>query len=353
MSSIYLKLLEMKPEDCPVLATVTGSTGSTPQKPGSSAIFDKTGLFAGTVGGGATEGQVTDYALDSVHTGLSALLHFQLKNDISRKDLPICGGEITVLVDSKPLSNINAFREMAASLSAGIPGVLLTMVTRNTERSVLINRYWVTQEKFPSIPDYFIKKLMPEVNSMISSGNRTGFRQYDLAIPGEEPQSLFLLETIFPDPRLIIAGAGHIGRALAHIGKLLDFEVTVIDDRAEYANKENIPDADHLVVEEIGKAVESLKKDRNTFIVIVTRGHSDDANALRPCIGSGAAYVGMIGSRPKVAQIKKEFIEKGYATEEQWAAVHTPIGLPINSQTVNEIAVSIAAQLVQVRNGNK
>lgn len=350
MSSIYLKLLEMKPEDCPVLATVTGSSGSTPQKPGSSALFDRSGLRAGTVGGGATEGQVTDYALDSVTTGVSALLHFQLNNDISRKEEPICGGELTVLVDSKPLACIRAFRAMEDSLKRRVPGILVTMVTKNTGNSVLINRYWMTEGAYPELPEYFLKKLVPEVNNMISSANRAGFRQLELAIPGEEPESLFLLEAVFPEPHLVIAGAGHIGRALSHLGNLLDFEVTVIDDRSEFANRENLPDAHNIIVGDIGKTISEIRKDKSTYIVIVTRGHSNDADALKACIGSEAAYVGMIGSRPKVAKIHREFIDKGFASEEQWSGIFTPIGLEINSQTVNEIAVSIAAQLIQIRN---
>jgi len=93
----------------------------------------------------------------------------------------------------------------------------------------------------------------------------------------------------------------------------------------------------------------NLQKDKNTFIVIVTRGHGHDADALKPCIGSPAAYVGMMGSRVKVAKIHQEFITKGWATEEQWKRICTPIGIDIGSQTVEEIAVSIAAQLIVIR----
>jgi xanthine dehydrogenase accessory factor len=89
---------------------------------------------------------------------------------------------------------------------------------------------------------------------------------------------------------------------------------------------------------------------KGSYIVIVTRGHRQDAEALKPCFGSGAAYIGMIGSAAKVATMKQKFISEGWATEEQWDQVHTPIGLAIGSKSVQEIAVSIAAQLVQVRN---
>ena len=171
----------------------------------------------------------------------------------------------------------------------------------------------------------------------------------ELSTDDQEPSSLFLLEPVFPQEKLVIAGAGHIGKALSHIGSLLDFEITVIDDRSEYANEINLPDADNIIVSNIGEALEKLAKKEDTYVVIVTRGHKDDAEALKPCIGRNLAYIGMIGSRKKVNAIRDSFIEKGWATSETWDKVYTPIGLEIGSQTVEEIAVSIAAQLVKVR----
>ena len=98
--------------------------------------------------------------------------------------------------------------------------------------------------------------------------------------------------------------------------------------------------------------MQELPKDKDTFIVIVTRGHRHDAEALRPCIGSAAAYVGLMGSRVKVAKMHEEFISNGWASEEQWQRICTPIGIEIGSVTVEEIAVSIAAQLISYR-GNR
>ena len=108
---------------------------------------------------------------------------------------------------------------------------------------------------------------------------------------------------------------------------MLGFEITVIDDRPEFANAENIPFANHIVVDDIGKAISRMDKSRDTFIVIVTRGHKDDGDALRACIDSDAAYIGMIGSKSKVALKRREFIEKGWATPEQWDKIHAPVGV--------------------------
>jgi xanthine dehydrogenase accessory factor len=188
---------------------------------------------------------------------------------------------------------------------------------------------------------------------MISISKSDDFREIKSPSGEKEISDLFFLEPVIPPCRLLIAGAGHIGKALAKIGQMLDFDVTVADDRFEFANSDNIPWADNFIIGNIGNILEKTDWGKDLFIVIVTRGHRDDSNALRQCIGSDAAYVGMIGSRNKVALMRKEFIEKGWATPEQWNRIHAPIGLDINSKTVEEIAVSIAAQLVQVRNGTK
>ena len=172
-------------------------------------------------------------------------------------------------------------------------------------------------------------------------------------MPDEEPTSLFFLEAVYPPEHLAIAGAGHIGKALAHLADMLDFEVTVIDDRKEYANAGNIPEAAHIIVKDIGDALRDLEKNTNTYVVIVTRGHKDDASALRPCIGTELAYTGMIGSKNKIAKMKSDFVENGWSTTGQWDTIHTPIGLDIKSRTVEEIAVSIAAELILVRNSKK
>ncbi len=354
MKNIYLKFLEIQPsQEGLVIATVTESLGSTPQKPGSSAIFDNNGLISGTVGGGMVEGQVQEFAQKSSLTKESGYLHFNLNKDVSHKEEAICGGKISVLVDANPAGNLSVFMAIKQSISENIPGVLITMVTVVREAKVLINRYWMTQKSSLHLPVEFMEKIEPEVMRMLSSSGNEDLRKLELSIPGEEPSSIFFLELILPSEKLIVAGAGHIGKVVSHLGKMLDFEVTVIDDRSEFANEGNFPDADHIIVRDIGKAMEEIEKNSKTYIVIATRGHSNDAEALMPCLGSDARYTGMIGSRAKTAKMHRNFIKNKWATEEQWSRIFTPIGLEIGSVTVEEIAISIAAQLVMVRNSKR
>lgn len=347
MKNIYLQLTA-KGSSVPglVLATVTAASGSTPQKPGSSALFQNGKLIAGTVGGGIIESRTAEYAAGCTESKESALLKFHLDQETSDPEEAVCGGIITILVDSDPFAHLRVFMEMEKSLKSGRPGVLVTRVVPWNGSQVMIKRCWASGSCELNLPGDDREMIRIGVEKILSSGNRDGYRHLDVTIPGEQQGAKVFLEPVFPPRRLIIAGAGHVGRAVSHQGKLLGFEVTVIDDRAEYANSRNLPDADNIIVKDIGMAMKELQKDEDTYVVIVTRGHSHDAEALRACIGSEAAYVGMMGSKVKVAKIHEDFIANGWATEEEWKRICTPIGVEIASVTVEEIAVSIAAQLI-------
>lgn len=352
MNNIYLKIREFQ-EVNPhlVLATVIETKGSTPQKSGSSALFSAKGLVAGTIGGGVLEGRVQKISAEAVGTRKLSLFHYELDSDIKQKEEAICGGTAMVLIDPLIADYISVFNEIADMPGKRIPCILVTIFKTNASGDNKINRHIFDMGKSDCYPAVVSDKIYLKGADLLSlKQGETGFVKIDFSEPGTGENGFVLLEALFPPHKLIIAGAGHIGKSLAHFGRLLDFEVTVIDDRAEFACKENIPDADHLIADDIEKAMTGIEKDRNTFIVIVTRGHSDDARALKPCIGSNAAYIGMIGSRTKIALMHKNFIEKGWASEEQWSGIHAPIGLEINSKTVEEISVSIAAELILIRN---
>ncbi len=350
MKNIYLQILEQNPALAPmVLATVIRTLGSTPQKPGSSALFTGKGLLAGTVGGGVVEGKIHNIAMDAIQSGESCQYSFDLANDISRKDDAICGGEIDLLVDANLKSHLGTFEKLKRSIADRSPGILLTRVA-DSNRKMDIKRFWITECFRTDIPGELMTIIEPEVIRMLSEGRHSRYKEMEITIPGEKSSSLILLEPVLPPEQLVIAGAGHIGKALARLGNMLDFEVSVIDDRPEYANTGNIPDADHIIVKNIGNAMVELPKNKSTYVVIVTRGHKDDAEALKPCIGADLAYTGMIGSKNKIAAMKADFMGQGLASADQWEEIYAPVGLDIKSQTVEEIAVSIAAQLVQVRN---
>jgi xanthine dehydrogenase accessory factor len=349
MKNIYLQIIDKQSDNSPlVMATITGTIGSTPAKPGTSALFGKDGLLSGTVGGGIMEAKVQNIAQSAIASKESGYYHFQLDNDINQKEEAICGGQANILIDAALNEQWHVFEQIKQSLLQSLSGVLVSKVTSLGDCQVSIQRSWITRNVMPDMPSDPLQVIEPMIKSMLSDDNSGNYRE--LSLPDGQQEVRYFLERIVPFPKLVIVGAGHIGKALSHLGSLLDFDVTVIDDRPEYANAENIPDADQIVVDDIRKAMQAVTKTPDTYIVIVTRGHKNDADALKSCIGSDATFVGMIGSSKKVAMMRRHFMEEGLSTPTQWESVYAPIGLDIHSQTVQEIAVSIAAQLIQVRN---
>ena len=156
------------------------------------------------------------------------------------------------------------------------------------------------------------------------------------------------IEPVFADPRLVILGAGHVGKALAKLARFAGFQVTVADDRAQFANRDSIPDAHELVVSEFPEVFARVPVDRGTYLVIATRGHNHDLDAVRAALRSEAGYIGLLGSRRKKGILINSLRAAGFP-EDDIRRVIIPVGLPIGSVTPEEIAVSIMAQIIQHR----
>jgi xanthine dehydrogenase accessory factor len=351
MKNIYARLFERLKDKKPLaLATIVETKGSTPQVTGASALFSSKGLLEGTLGGGHLEADAQKEALRALKEKKSLLSSFYLRDDISVEDGAICGGEARILIDSAPEKYRDAFRVLVRSLEQRKPGILATFINETQGKKVSPLRFWIEKKKkYDTDLEKHFSFFKDEIKDVFLDGKPKLLKVKENIFPEESMNNLLFLEPVFPMPQLVIAGAGHIGQALSHVGSLLSFEVTVIDDRPEYANKNKLPDADHIIAQDIERAVQDFPVSLDTYIVIVTRGHRRDAEALRQCISSDAAYIGMIGSLRKIELMRKKFLEEGWATLRQFNRVHAPIGIKIDSKTVEEIAVSIAAQLVLVR----
>ncbi len=159
-----------------------------------------------------------------------------------------------------------------------------------------------------------------------------------------------MLEVFEAPGRLLIVGGGHVGLALATIGSTLGFQVTVVDDREEFANRERFPMATEVIAGEVDEVLDKLAIDGRTYAVMVSRGHQVDELALRRTIGRGAAYVGMIGSRRRTRTVLQHLAEEGVPAEDL-EVVRTPIGLDIGAETPEEIALAILAEMVMMQRG--
>lgn len=276
------------------LCAIVQTKGSTPQPPGATMLVRSDMSTVGTLGGGCVEAEVCKRAFELLRAGKSGLLDFLLDHDYGWDDGLICGGRI--LVGVTPVTDARAaapFREALERARRREPADFPILVERD--------------------------------------GAQVEYRVH-IEVP----------------PTLLIAGAGHVGQALARLTPALNFHTVVIDDRADMASRERFREPVELHVESIAGALRRWPLDAGTYIVIVTRGHQHDHEALDAVVRRPAAYIGLIGSKRKARMILRDLEQAGVAAE-QLARVHTPIGVPIGAITVPEIAVSIAAELVQVR----
>lgn len=196
-------------------------------------------------------------------------------------------------------------------------------------------------------------RVLDEAWMAISDGTPR-YLHYNMADPSRgDPgvcggQVEVFVEPILPAPTLVVIGAGHVGKAVVHLAKWLGFHVVVSDDRAEFCTPEATPGADEYLPIEMGKLAESLRITNRTYLAVTSRGSGVDAHGLPPLLESEAAYIGVIGSKRRWATTVKALKEKG-VKDELIAKVHSPIGLELQAETPEEIAVSIMAEVLMVR----
>jgi xanthine dehydrogenase accessory factor len=199
-----------------------------------------------------------------------------------------------------------------------------------------------------------IEKLVIEEAKKLMNASRPKMISHDLKDIGMScggSMNIFL-EPLNPAPRLFIFGAGHIGTVLSQVVKTMEFDVTVIDNRSDFANPQRLPWADDVIAEEYQDAIEKLDFNDSTYVVILTHKHTHDLEVLEKCIKKPHCYVGMIGSKNKVETVFSKLRKTGIS-DQVIESIHAPIGLEIAANTPAEIAVSISAQLVAVRNQGK
>lgn len=179
---------------------------------------------------------------------------------------------------------------------------------------------------------------------------------FDLANPldGEEPvcggEARVFIEMIADEPRMVIFGAGHIGKVLAKMAALARFRVTLIDERPEFADKKLFPECERVICQKYEDSVETAQINERSSVVVVTPGHLKDREVLEKALLTPAPYVGLVSSAKKMVEMKESLVKKGIA-KERAEGIFAPIGINLGSTTPEEIAVEILAQVVAHRNG--
>ncbi|MGD0655081.1 MAG: XdhC family protein [Thermoguttaceae bacterium] len=323
------------------VATVLKAVGSTPCKAGAKAIIDSGGAIRGTIGGGAVEAQAQRTAIEAIKIGRPLVFDFNLEGTAVSDKNPICGGMMRVLIDPIAARHRAAYRAASEARQHRQRGVLLTTIRGEKQPE--------TEVRFlaeSAIPSEFGFPNAESIRSVLRE-EETGIFVADSSPQGQHLE--VLVEPLIPNPLLLIVGGGHIGQALALQANILGFDILVLDDRKEFTAVGLFPEGVSTRCGPIDEEIGRLPIGGDTYIVIVTRDHRNDSEALAACLHKPAAYIGMIGSRRKVELMRKEFVESGRAAAAEFARVYAPIGLDIGSVTVPEIAASIAAQLIAVR----
>ncbi len=196
-------------------------------------------------------------------------------------------------------------------------------------------------------------KVMEKCKECLKSGNDNNF-EYTLNDNGNLSMqcggtAYGYIKVFKPRPKLVIIGGGHIGLSLHKIAKNLDFQTIVIDEREEFANNKRFEGVDEVYNDDIKECIKEIKIDKNTYIVIATRGYEGDLNSLREIINKEVAYIGMIGSKKKWLKVKEVLLNEGIE-EDKLEKVYAPIGLDISSNDISEIAMGIMSEILLVKN---
>ncbi|MBI3817987.1 MAG: XdhC family protein [Planctomycetes bacterium] len=327
------------------LGTIVATAGSTPGKEAMKLLVKSDGSFLGTVGGGCLEAEVYETAMDVLRGSPPKLLKFQL----NERDYPdsglLCGGVVTVFVEAvdEPAA---IFTEMKRLRDAGVPLVRVSaigQVPAGVGRSRVIARDGT---------DLGALRHSAIDTILIGAANETLRRdrpsRVTLTIPGAAPFDVFIEPVTLP--LILLFGGGHVSGAITTIARLADFRIIVIDDREGFANRERHPEAAETVVSTWEDAVARFAPARNARCVVVTRGHKDDERVLLEMAGRDydPVYLGMIGSRTKqkivLANLRAAGVSESFINK-----IRTPIGLDIGARSHAEIAVSVVAELIQLR----
>jgi len=354
MQDIYSEIMKalVRKENL-ALATLITRVGSAPRAAGAKYLIKEDGTSLGSIGGGCVEAEVWQEAQEVMMKGEGRVLHFSLTSEQLAEGGLICGGNIDIFLEPLKEEFLNVYQEMMEIKQKGGSAVLATLISVDDVFPKKGNSKMLMKASGEKIGFLFggekiEQRIFGEGNALLR-GNRPTVMVFN----SEEENSTWgkmevLLEPIFSEPTVYIFGAGHVSQQLAPLAKRVSFKVVVIDDREMFANRERFPEADEVIVSEFEKSFDHLNIDDSSYIVIVTRGHLYDGFVLEQAVKTNARYIGMIGSKKKIQALYQNLMKKGIS-KETLNRVYAPIGLDINSETPEEIAVSIVAELIKVR----
>ena len=332
-----------------VIATVVRTKGSTPQKPGAKLLVRDDGSGVGTLGGGCVEGDIW-YAAKQLmkNRGSAETIGYELNEEIAAQDGLVCGGTMFFLVDPIYEKGQEALflDEINSAYLGGEPVALASLVKTTPDIDSKLGGKLLIRSDGSVEGTLGADNLNSEAIKYGIELMAYGNSKYVRSETGAE----YFVEGYTTPPQIILCGGGHVSRAIYTFAVNLGFNLTVIDDREEFANKTRFPLANVVVAESSAEGFRSIEINKNTFIVIATRGHRYDHVSLEAALNTSASYIGLLGSKRKTILIYEELLSKGVSID-RIKDVRAPIGLDINARTPEEIAISIMAEILMIRNG--
>jgi len=349
MGDIYYEIAKaLEKKEKVALATLISRVGSAPRAIGAKYLIRGDGTSSGSIGGGCVEAEVWQEAQKVMEKGGGKVLHFDLTPELLAEGGLICGGNIDIFLEPLKEEFLNIYREAARIRQKGGSAILATLISVDDDFSIgggskVLLKTSGEKTGFLLGGVELEKKILREGETLLKEK-----KPKVIVLSSENRQMEILLEPIFSEPTVYIFGGGHVSEQLAPLAKKVHFKVVVIDDREMFANRNRFPGADEVIVSEFVNCFNQLNIDDSSYIVIVTRGHLYDGFVLEQALKTNACYIGMIGSKKKIRTLYQNLMEKGIA-KETLDRVYAPIGIDINSETPEEIAVSIVAELIKVR----
>lgn len=353
MKEIYSKIVELFEKNrVSALATITYQSGSSPRGAGTKMLIMEDGSYVGTIGGGLLENFVMEKAAHVLGNFAPLRFSYRMEGDEVDEAEMTCGGNVEIFIEpltsENPL-NLKIYREITKIIKDHGAGLLATVIDPAR---------WYDGH----VPKMFIKKngekigdlsLNPEITSESMQRNLNRFideRRPVKIAGGEQDAGDIFLEPVVSNPDVYIFGGGHVSKQITPLAAGVGFDVEVIDDRPEWSDPASFPDARKVHTCVFDNVMNRLAINESSYLVIVTRGHAHDKTVLEQALRTPAKYIGMIGSKRKVALTFKTLLKEGFA-QDDIDRVFSPIGIEIGAETPQEIAVSVVAELIKVRAG--
>lgn len=323
------------------LVTLVSERGSTPRAAGAQMLVRADGSIVGTIGGGLLEATMMGQAREVIRQRRSRVTSMALSGRSVEAEEMLCGGQAHVLIAYVPpgdplLSSV--CRALADAVLRRRRAWLFTVVSRD-EAAARVS-YCLLADDGQMVGDRpcdgeALRRLV----------GRIGVHSMASLPDGREVH----MESVDPPTQAVICGAGHVSQALAPVAQSAGFQAVVLDDRPQFANRDRFPQAAQIVVlPGFDDAFAEVQVDQHSYVVIVTRGHTHDYSVLTQALRTPAAYIGLMSSKTKSKHVRQALQEEGFSPSEI-ARVHSPIGLSIGAETPAELAVSIVAEMIQVR----